>query len=161
MQNQDEDWEAEDVDDDDDDNIDDYLDISDEDDAFQKKPRGRQRGKVGDGIKSARDLKSFASSNRRRRGIISYEDDESSAKDSENDSDEDFSSRTRRGANLRKKSGSQSTSTYISGRSREIRTSSRSIRKVSYVESEESEELDEAKKKKSQKVCVVVKCILL
>lgn len=80
------------------------------------------------------------------------EDDESSAKDSENDSNEDFSSRTRRGAHLRKKNGAQSTSTYISGRSREVRTSRRSVRKVSYVESEESEELDEANKKKRQKV---------
>ncbi|KAF2291859.1 hypothetical protein GH714_035880 [Hevea brasiliensis] len=39
----------------------------------------------------------------------------------------------------------------ISGRNNEVRTSSRSVRKVSYVESEESEEIDEGKKKKPQK----------
>ncbi|KAK7334681.1 hypothetical protein VNO80_26442 [Phaseolus coccineus] len=36
-------------------------------------------------------------------------------------------------------------------RNSEVRTSSRTLRKVSYVESEESEEVDEGKKKKSQK----------
>lgn len=37
-------------------------------------------------------------------------------------------------------------------RNSEVRTSSRTVRKVSYVESEESEEVDEGKKKKTQKV---------
>jgi hypothetical protein len=43
-------------------------------------------------------------------------------------------------------------STNIGGRNNEVRTSSRSVRKVSYVESDESEEIDEGKKKKAQKV---------
>lgn len=43
-------------------------------------------------------------------------------------------------------------STKISGQNNEVRTSSRSVRKVSYVESDGSEELDEGKKKKPQKV---------
>ena len=57
---------------------------------------------------------------------------------------------TRRGAHLRKGIGGRSTSG--SGKNNEVRTSSRSVRKVSYIESEESEEFDESKKKKSQKV---------
>lgn len=82
---------------------------------------------------------------------MSFEEEDSSAKDSEVDSDEDFRSMTRRGAHIRKSVGGRSA--YSSGKYNEVRTSTRSVRKVSYVESEESEELDESKKKKSQKVC--------
>lgn len=85
------------------------------------------------------------------------EDDESSARDSDNDSDEGFSGRTRRGANPRKKNVAHATSTYISSRGRETRTSSRSVRKVSYAESEESEGHEESKKTKSLKVCSFIK----
>jgi chromodomain-helicase-DNA-binding protein 1 len=42
-------------------------------------------------------------------------------------------------------------STNASGRHSEVRTSSRSVRKVSYVESDGSEEIDEGKKKKLHK----------
>lgn len=147
--NQDDDWEAEDIDEDV--NIVDDLDISDEDDDFPRKSKGRQYGKGGLGLKHARVLKSITSSSKRKRGGILLEDDESSARDSDNDSDEGFSGRTRRGANLRKKNVARATSTYISSRGSEIRTSSRSVRKVSYVESDESEGHDESKKTKSLK----------
>lgn len=81
------------------------------------------------------------------------EDEDSFEKESENDSDEDFKSMTRRGAPLRKsKGGLSSSTTNFVGRNSELRTSTRSVRKVSYAESEESEEIDEGKKKKSQKV---------
>lgn len=151
MQNQDDGWEGEDLDEDV--NIVDDLDISDEEDDFSRKPKGRQHGRGGLTLKHARVLKSTTSSSQWKRGGILLEDDESSARDSENDSDEGFSGRTRRGANLRKKSVAHATSTYVSSRGREIRTSSRSVRKVSYAESEESEGHDESIKTKSLKVC--------
>lgn len=141
---QDEDWEGVDVDEDGN-SDDDDLDISDEDDIYDK-PKSVQRGKGGRGRKSTRELKSSTTSNRRRRGRVSFEDEDSSTKDSESDTDEDFKS-TRRGINLRKNNGGRSTST----RNNEVRTSSRSVRKVSYVESDGSEEVDEGNKKKSQK----------
>ncbi|THG18520.1 hypothetical protein TEA_015218 [Camellia sinensis var. sinensis] len=151
--NKDDDWDGEDFDggDNSGDDDDDDLDISDEDDANYKKPKGRQRGRGGHSIKSTREHKSFTSSNRRKRGRMPFEEEDSSAKDSEDDSDDDFSSFTRRGAHPRKSIGVRSTS--ASGKNNEVRTSTRSVRKVSYAESEESEELDEGKKKKSQKVC--------
>ena len=108
------------------------------------------RGRGGRSVKSTREIKPFASSGRRKRGRISFEEEYSSAKDSEIDSDEDFRSLTGKGAHLRKSIGGRSTSG--SGKNNEVRTSCRSVRKVSYVESEESEEFDESKKKKSQKV---------
>lgn len=147
---QDEDWDGEDSEEDDngdDDEVDD-LDISGEDDVYRK-PRGRKQGRGAHSVKSTREIKSFTSS-RQKRGRMSFEEDDLSAKDSEVDSDEDFRSMTRRGGHLRKSIGGRST--YASGKYNEVRTSSRSVRKVSYVESEESEELDESKKKKSQKV---------
>ncbi|KAI7983584.1 Protein CHROMATIN REMODELING 5 [Camellia lanceoleosa] len=149
--NKDDDWDGEDFDggDNSGDDDDDDLDISDEDDANYKKPKGRQRGRGGQSIKSTREHKSFTSSNRRKRGRMLFEEEDSSAKDSEDDSDDDFSSMTRRGAHPRKSIGVRSTS--ASGKNNEVRTSTRSVRKVSYAESEESEELDEGKKKKSQK----------
>uniref|UniRef100_A0A5B6ZCF4 Protein CHROMATIN REMODELING 5 n=1 Tax=Davidia involucrata TaxID=16924 RepID=A0A5B6ZCF4_DAVIN len=143
---QDDDWEGEDSDEDDND-----LDILDEDDAYYKEPRGRQRGKGGRSVKSTRESKSFTSSSRRKRGRTSFEEEGSSAKDSENESDEDSRSITRRGAYIRKNNSGRSTSANISRKHNELRMSSRSVRKVSYAESEESEELDEGKKKRSQK----------
>lgn len=148
---QDKDWNGEDSDEDD--NSNDDLDVSDEDDAYyMKKPKGRLRGNSGRGLKPMKEHKSFPAPGRRKRGRTSLEDEDSYEKDSENDSDEDFKSMTRRGAHLRKSKGGQSSTTAnIIGRNSELRTSSRSVRKVSYVESEESEEIDEGKKKKSQK----------
>ncbi|KAL1832124.1 hypothetical protein ACET3Z_001775 [Daucus carota] len=146
--NQDDDWEGENMDEDFND-VDD-LDILDEDDDFPRKSKGRQRGKGGLVSKHARVGKSITSSSQRKRGGLALEDDESSANDSDNESDEGFSSKVRRGASLRKKNVARATS-YISSRGREIRTSRRSVRKVTYAESEDSEENDESKKGKSQK----------
>lgn len=144
------DWDGEDSDEDDD-SVDD-IEGSDEDDSYYaKKPKGRQQGKVGRNIRSTRDHKSYRASSRQRRMKSSFEEEESSAEDSDNDSDEAFKSMTRRGVNLRKNGGRSTVSTNKSGRNSEVRTSSRSVRKVSYVESEESEGADEGKKKKGQK----------
>ncbi|CAK9184372.1 unnamed protein product [Ilex paraguariensis] len=147
---QDEDWAGEGSDEDDNNDDDDDLDISDDDAEFKKR-RGRQQGRGGRSVKSTRELKSFTSSSRRKKGRISSVEEYSSEKNSENDSDEDFGSMARRAAHLRRNNVGRSTSANISGRNSELRTSSRSVRKVSYVESEESEEDDEGKKKKSQK----------
>ncbi|XP_021751483.1 protein CHROMATIN REMODELING 5-like [Chenopodium quinoa] len=116
------------------------VDVSSDDDSYyKKKPRGGQRVKSGGNAKASKGQRSICAPTRRRKGRVS--DDELSAEDSEDVSDENF--RTRRGANLRKNSNL--------GRKNEARTSSRSTRKVSYAESEESEEVDEGKNKKSQK----------
>ncbi|CAO2837359.1 unnamed protein product, partial [Amaranthus hypochondriacus] len=136
--NKDDDWQIEDSDED----VvsEGELDISDDDDSYyKKKPRGGQRGKSIRNTKASKGQKSIPAPARKRKGLIS--DDEISAEDSEADSDEDF--RTRRSAHLRKN--------HNLARKNETRTSSRSIRKVSYAESEESEEIDEGKNKKSQK----------
>lgn len=118
-----------------------------------KKPKGRQRGvKAVRNVKPARERKSVYSSSRQKRGKTSFEEDEYSAEDSDSESDEDFKSTTRRGAQLRKGNARSTLSTNITGQNNEVRTSTRSVRKVSYVESDESEEVDEGKKKKPQKV---------
>ncbi|KAK1372837.1 Chromatin remodeling complex subunit [Heracleum sosnowskyi] len=145
--NQNDDWEGENIDED---FNDDDLDILDEDDDLPRKSKGRQRGKGGLVLKHSRVHKSITSSSQRKRGGLLFEDDESSAKDSDNDSDEGFSGRARRGTSLRKKNIARATS-YISSQDRETRTSRRSVQKVSYAESEDSEENDESKKRKSQK----------
>ncbi|PIN01988.1 Chromodomain-helicase DNA-binding protein [Handroanthus impetiginosus] len=144
IKDKDEDWDAEESDEED--NIDDDdLDVSDEDDVYFKKNRAKPSGKSG--RKSTRELKSIASSTRRKKGRTTFEEDEeeSSAEDSDNGSDEDFRS-TKRGASAHRKNGGRS-SVSVSGRNNELRTSGRSVRKVSYVESDESEDLDEGKKR--------------
>lgn len=131
------------------------MEISDEDASnYGKKGRGKQRGKGGRTIKPTTERKSYQSSIRQRKGKSSYEEDESSTEDSASDSVEGLKSSGKTGTHLRKNSGRLSVATGVSGRRSEVRTSSRSVRKVSYVESEESEEFDEGKKKKSQKVCL-------
>lgn len=148
---QDKGWNGEDSNEDDD-SVDD-LEVSDEDDSyFTKKAKGRQQVKGGRNVGSTRERISFRASNRPKRVKSSFEEDESSAEDSDSDSEEDFKSMTRKGVNLRKNGGRSTVSTNASGRHSEVRTSSRSVRKVSYVESEESEEVDDGKKKKLHKV---------
>lgn len=133
---------------------DDDLGISDDDDGiyYSKKPKLKQRGRGGRNVKFARERKADNLSNRRRKGKASFEEDETSAEDSDSESGEEFSGVTRRGANLRKNIGRSAMSSNSLGRNNEVRTSTRSVRKVSYAESEESEEVDDDKKKKSQKV---------
>ncbi|KAG5064610.1 hypothetical protein JHK85_005793 [Glycine max] len=148
--NKDKDWEGEGSDEDDDSDA--NIVVSDDDEPFYaKRPKGRQRGKIGQNIKSTRERKVYAASGRQRRVKSSFEDNESTTEDSDSDGDEDFKSTKKRSVHVRKNNGRSSAATGFSSRNSEVRTSSRTVRKVSYVESEESEEADEAKKKKSQK----------
>lgn len=142
----DKDWSGENSEEDND--SDDELDVSDEDNSYYgKKPKSRHRGKGGLIVKSTRERKSYHATSRQRRGKSSFDDEESSAEESESESDEDFKSTKRKGVHLRKSNGRKN----VTGRNGEVRTSTRSVRKVSYVESEGSDEVDEGKKKKSQK----------
>lgn len=146
------DWEGEDSDEVDD--SDEDIDVSDNDDLyFDKKAKGRQRGKFGPSVRSTRDCKAFTASSRQRRVKSSFEDEDenSTAEDSDSESDEDFKSLKKRGVRVRKNNGRSSAATSFSRPSNEVRSSSRTIRKVSYVESDESEGADEGTKK-SQKV---------
>ncbi|XP_051120331.1 protein CHROMATIN REMODELING 5 isoform X2 [Andrographis paniculata] len=140
------DWDAEESDDED--NIDDELDISDEDDLYFKKNKAKQSGRHARNLKSSREFKPVASSTRPRKARTYFEDYEESslAEDSENGSDEDFR-RPKNGAQFQRKTGGRSTSVKVPSRNNELRTSGRSVRKVSYVESDESEDLDEGKKR--------------
>ncbi|KAK9053416.1 hypothetical protein SSX86_030050 [Deinandra increscens subsp. villosa] len=135
----DEDWDGEDLDEDD--NFeDDELDISD--DNIYKKARGMQRQKRGS--KSSRELKPSTSLSRRKRGRTSF-DDEEEQNDSDDDVEDDLKY-TRRSSHSRK-----DTSKTSSGRINEVRSSTRSVRKVSYAESDGSEERDEDVKRKTLK----------
>ncbi|OIW02825.1 hypothetical protein TanjilG_29601 [Lupinus angustifolius] len=148
--NKDKDWEGEGSYEDDD--SDENVDVSDDDDSFYgKKPKGRQQAKVGQSLKSTRDRKTYPASGRQRRVKSTFEDNESIADDSDSGSDEDFKSIKKRGVHVRRNNGCSSSPTSFSMRNNEVRTSTRTVRKVSYVESDESEEADEGKKKKSQK----------
>ncbi|XP_062082264.1 protein CHROMATIN REMODELING 5 isoform X3 [Humulus lupulus] len=133
------------------DDSDNELDMSDEDDSYYaRKSKSKQRGKGGHIVKSTRERKLYQGSGQQRRGKSSFEDDESLGEDSESDSDVGFKS-TRKGSHQRKTSGRSTFSINATGRNNEVRTSSRSVRKVSYVESDESEDADESKKKNLQK----------
>ncbi|CAA0813205.1 Protein CHROMATIN REMODELING 5 [Striga hermonthica] len=145
IKDRDEDWGAEESDEDD--NVDDDdLDVSDDDDVYFKKSRVKQSGRTGRNLKPNKELKSIASSTRRKNGRAFFEEDEEeSSAESENGSDEEFRS-TRRGGPVRKKNGGRSASMNVSSWNNELRTSGRSVRKVSYVESDESEDIDEGKK---------------
>ncbi|XP_061347775.1 protein CHROMATIN REMODELING 5-like [Gastrolobium bilobum] len=150
--NKDKDWEGEDSEEADD--SDEDVDVSDNEDSyFDKKAKGRQRVKVGRSVKFSGDRKSYTASSRQRRvkSSFEYEDDESATEDSDSESGEDFRSMKKKGVHVRKNNGRSAAPTSFSMRNSEVRTSSRTVRKVSYVESEESEEADEGKKKKSQK----------
>ncbi|XP_031401570.1 protein CHROMATIN REMODELING 5 isoform X2 [Punica granatum] len=148
--NKDEDWDAEASDEDD--VSDDEVDVSDEEDSYySKKPKGKQGHKGGYTAKSSKERKAAPAYRRQNRGKAFSDEEESSAKDSDGESFEDLRGASRRGAQMRKSNGRLNMSTNIIRESNEVRTSSRSVRKVSYVESDESEDVDEAKKKKSQK----------
>ncbi|KAF9595154.1 hypothetical protein IFM89_037583 [Coptis chinensis] len=144
--NKDEDWNIDDSDEDDENDID--LDMSDDDVEFIGNTRHKGRGKVGGGLKSNGERKSASKHSRQRRLKAPYDDDNSSAVDSEIDSEEDIIGRPKRGKHHRKNMSGRATMSYKSVEQHdEVRTSSRSVRKVSYVESEESEEVDEGKTK--------------
>ncbi|GLT51053.1 hypothetical protein SLA2020_245000 [Shorea laevis] len=142
----DKDWDDEDADEED--NSGDDVDVSEEDDSYYaKRPKGNLQRK---GIHSQKPARERKASSRPKRGKASLEEDEYLDEDCDSQDDEDFKSMTRRGTHLCKSNARSTMSTDI-GRNSEVRTSSRSVRKVSYVESEESEDIDECKKKKLQK----------
>uniref|UniRef100_M4F7Z7 Protein CHROMATIN REMODELING 5 n=1 Tax=Brassica campestris TaxID=3711 RepID=M4F7Z7_BRACM len=139
----DQDWDVSDEDPDSDDD----FDLPDsEDDYDTKKPKARQQGKGFRKLSSGLDRKSAQASSRQKRKP-SYQED-FSEDDSDNEIDEGFRSLPRRGTTLGKNNGR---STNNIGQSSEVRSSTRSVRKVSYVESEDSEEIDDGKNRKTQK----------
>lgn len=146
----DDDWDIEESDEDLVDVDDEDLNISDDDDSLSRKTKGKRRGKGGQGVKSTRHGRSSTSLIRGKRGRETVEED-SASEELENDSNEDFGYMTKRGAHARKKNAVRSSSVKFSNKASELRSSSRSVRKVSYAESDESEELEESKQKKSQK----------
>ncbi|ONK67510.1 uncharacterized protein A4U43_C05F790 [Asparagus officinalis] len=131
----------------------DDLDLSDEEDLeFNDNNRERKRLKVGRKAKSIKDYKSSVH-NRQKRGKTFSDEEESSEKDSEQDTDEEFSHKTRKALQVHKKGGAKSTGAMnINSRGGELRSSGRTVRKVSYVESEESEKEDEERSTKAQKL---------
>lgn len=142
--------ESDDFDEDDDEDNDD-LDLSDEEDlGYPDNHWRKKQQKVGRRPKLTKDTKSSVNGRRKRRRTFSDEDD-SSDKDSEQDSEGDLCRKSRKSLHLRKMGVGRSTgSVNINSHSNELRTSGRTIRKVSYVESDESEKEEE--EKKSQKV---------
>ncbi|CAH8375085.1 unnamed protein product [Eruca vesicaria subsp. sativa] len=139
----DQDW---DVSDEDPESDDDFDLPESEDDYDTKKPKVRQQGKGFRKLSSGLDRKSAHASTRQKRKP-SYQED-FSEEDSDNDIDEGFRSMPRRGTTLGK---NNERSTNNMGQSSEVRSSTRSVRKVSYVESEDSEEIDDGGNRKTQK----------
>lgn len=141
--------ESDDFDDDDDDDDDEDLDLSDEDDFIDQ--RRKVRHKAGRNPKS-KEMKSSVHG-RRKRGKTFSDDEYSSGKVSEDDTDVYFDHKTRRSLKLHKKVGGRSIMfVNVNSHSSELRTSGRSVKKISYAESEESEDNDEERANKSQKV---------
>lgn len=126
---------------------------------YNRKSQRKGRSVGGRSLKS-RESKSLSAHTRQKTGKTYWEDEDSSGKDSENESDDDFkSSGARGGINFRKSNSSRSTmSANVTNQNGEVRSSSRSMRKISYAESEESEDITEGKAKRgSQKVRIIVK----
>ncbi|GLJ30893.1 hypothetical protein SUGI_0614590 [Cryptomeria japonica] len=115
--------------------------------------RGSRR--VTRAAQSGRGTHFFSGSTRPKRGRKASEEDESSAQDTDKDSDEDFHRPSVKVATLNKKSGIRQTSSGSKViRSNELRTSTRSVRKISYAESEESADEEEERAKKRVKISV-------
>ncbi|EHA8587062.1 hypothetical protein COCNU_scaffold001363G000010 [Cocos nucifera] len=144
----DEDYEEEDEEEEDDpDDADFEPDFS----VIGRHTKDKVRRKAGCNMKS-KEMKSSVHS-RRKRGKTFSDDEYSSGKDSEDDIDEDFDHKTRRSSQLLQKVGGRSTvSANVNSHIRELRTSGRSVKKISYAESEESEGDDEERSNKTQKV---------
>lgn len=131
---------------------DDYPDASDDDDRYFTNNRRRGPRKAGRSSKSTGECRSIPIQSRRKKVKTSFED-ESSEKNSEEDSLEESNLSTKRSSRFSLKNGDQAAvNANLSSHGRELRTSSRVVRKVSYVESEESEDMDEDKSLKTQKV---------
>ncbi|KAF8112794.1 hypothetical protein N665_0061s0003 [Sinapis alba] len=139
----DQDWDVSDEDPDSEDDI----ELSDsEDDYHTKKPKVTRQGKGFRKLSSGLEQKPVHFSSRQKRKT-SYQEDYSE-EGSDNEYDEGFRSMPSRGSTLRQINGR---STNNIGQSSEVRSSTRSVRKVSYVESEESEDLDDGRNRKKQK----------
>ncbi|XP_042385172.1 protein CHROMATIN REMODELING 5-like [Zingiber officinale] len=134
----------------DDDNEED-IDLSDEDDIelFRTQRRGMPR-KVG---KTSKHKEAKSSINaRRKRGRTLSDDEFSSGKDSEQDSDQAFNQKTSKSSHLHKRArGLSDLAANSNYNSSELRTSGRLVKKVSYAESEESDDIGEERLNKTQK----------
>ncbi|XP_042379189.1 protein CHROMATIN REMODELING 5-like [Zingiber officinale] len=134
----------------DDDNEED-IDLSDEDDIelFRTQRRGMPR-KVG---KTSKHKEAKSSINTRRKRARTLSDDEfSSGKDSEQDSDQAFNQKTSKSSHLHKRArGLSDLAANSNYNSSELRTSGRLVKKVSYAESEESDDVGEERLNKTQK----------
>ncbi|XP_074582487.1 protein CHROMATIN REMODELING 5 [Curcuma longa] len=134
----------------DDDNEED-IDLSDEDDVelFKTRRRGMPR-KVGK-ISKHKEAKSSINT-RRKRGRTLSDDEFSSGKDSEQDSDQAFNQKTSKSLHLHKRArGHSDLAANSNYNSSELRTSGRLVKKVSYAESEESDDIGEERLNKTQK----------
>ncbi|KAL5077735.1 hypothetical protein RYX36_016719 [Vicia faba] len=151
--NKDKDREGEDSDEADD--SDEDIDVWDNDDSYlDKKAKGKQRGKFRRSVRPTRDRKACTASSRQRRVQASFEDedDDSTAEDSDSESDEDFISLKKRRVHVRKNNVRSPAPTSSYRHSNEVRSSTRTVRKVSYVESDESEAADEGKKSQKEEI---------
>ncbi|CAI8596430.1 unnamed protein product [Vicia faba] len=151
--NKDKDREGEDSDEADD--SDEDIDVWDNDDSYlDKKAKGKQRGKFRRSVRPTRDRKACTASSRQRRVQASFEDedDDSTAEDSDSESDEDFISLKKRRVHVRKNNVRSPAPTSSYRHSIEVRSSTRTVRKVSYVESDESEAADEGKKSQKEEI---------
>lgn len=128
------------------------ADSSDSDEEYTGRSyRGRRR--ITRSLHSGKEAKIV--STRQKRGRIISDEEESSAQDTDEDSDEDFNRQSRKVTSLHKKGGSrQNAFGNKDVRSSELRTSRRSVRKISYAESEESEDEEEERAKKRVKVSI-------
>ncbi|MCL7044937.1 hypothetical protein MKW94_000716, partial [Papaver nudicaule] len=138
---------------DEDEDNDEELDISDEDDLdYNGKSRRKEQSKGVCSKRGRQNKSSFANSRPRRKKTF-WEAEDSSAKESDSESGDDFkSNRGRLAVNFRKTNGGRSTvSANVTCQNGEVRSSNRSTRKVSYAESEESEEIDGNAKTAGQK----------
>ncbi|XP_072983025.1 protein CHROMATIN REMODELING 5 isoform X2 [Typha latifolia] len=135
----------------DEDDEDEDLDLLDEDDiGFTENCSRTVRRKLARNLKP-KERKSSVHG-RRKRGR-SFSDEESlSGEESDHDSDEDLYHKPKRMLQQRKKNVSRTdVSLNANSHGSELRTSGRSVRKISYAESEESEDAGEEKLNKSQK----------
>jgi chromodomain-helicase-DNA-binding protein 1 len=129
---------------------DDELELSD--DAFIENRRQPKRLKVG-GTKPPKGRK-LPIQAERKRGMSFTDDDDSSGKESDEPSDDEFSHKSKKPVSLCHKTMSQNDYNPINSHNElELRTSGRrrTVKKISYAESEESDDSEE-KSAKQQKV---------
>uniref|UniRef100_K7L9V7 Chromodomain-helicase-DNA-binding protein 1-like C-terminal domain-containing protein n=1 Tax=Glycine max TaxID=3847 RepID=K7L9V7_SOYBN len=106
------------------------IDVSDNDDSyFDKKAKGRQRGKIERSIRSSKDRK-YTRSSRQRRVKPSFgdEDDESTADDSDSESDGDFKSIKKRGGHAHKNNCHSAAPTSFENQTSQFRNTSKDLK---------------------------------